>query len=63
MAWLAGGHLRVGMEDNIFLGKGVLAKNNAELVTKARRIVEDLGGELANPREARELLNLPLISR
>jgi uncharacterized protein (DUF849 family) len=59
MAWLAGGHLRVGMEDNIFLSKGVLAKNNAELVTKARRIVEDLGGELANPREMREMLNLP----
>ena len=59
MAWLAGGHLRVGMEDNIYLEKGVLAKSNAELVSKARRIVQDLGGELANPREARALLNLP----
>jgi len=59
MAWLAGGHLRVGMEDNIYLSKGVLAQNNAELVSKARRILEDLGGELANPREARALLNLP----
>jgi uncharacterized protein (DUF849 family) len=59
MAWLAGGHVRVGMEDNIYLEKGVLAKTNAELVAKARRIVHDLGGELANPREAREMLNLP----
>ena len=59
MAWLAGGHIRVGMEDNIYLEKGVLARSNAELVGKARRIVQDLGGELANPREARALLGLP----
>ena len=59
MAWLAGGHIRVGMEDNIYLEKGVLAKNNAELVSKARRVIQDLGGELANPREARAMLNLP----
>lgn len=58
MAVLAGGHVRVGLEDNIYLEKGVLAKNNAELVTKARRIVADLGGELMNPREAREMLGL-----
>jgi len=58
-AWLLGGHLRVGMEDNIFLERGVLAKSNAELVAKAHRIVQDLGGELADPREARALLNLP----
>lgn len=59
MAFLAGGHVRVGLEDNIYLEKGVLAKNNAELVSKARRIVHDLGGELANPREARALMGLP----
>jgi uncharacterized protein (DUF849 family) len=59
MAWLAGGHIRVGMEDNIYLEKGVLARSNAELVTKARRIVQDLGGEFANPREARAMLGLP----
>ena len=58
-AWLAGGHVRVGMEDNIYLEKGVLAKSNAELVTKAKRIILDLGGELANPREARAMLSLP----
>lgn len=59
-AWLAGGHVRVGMEDNIYLEKGVLAKSNAELVSKAKRIIEDLGGALANPREARAMLNLPI---
>ena len=59
MAYLAGGHLRVGMEDNIYLEKGVLAKSNAELVAKAARILRDLGGELANPREARAVLGLP----
>ena len=58
-AWLAGGHVRVGMEDNIYLEKGVLAQSNAELVTKAKRLIHDLGGELANPREARAMLNLP----
>ena len=62
MAWLAGGHIRVGMEDNIYLEKGVLAQSNADLVSKAQRIVQDLGGELANPREARALLGLPLQS-
>ena len=59
LASLNGGHVRVGMEDNIYLEKGVLAKSNAELVLKAKRIVQDLGGELANPREARAMLNLP----
>jgi uncharacterized protein (DUF849 family) len=59
-AWLAGGHVRVGMEDNIYLEKGVLAKSNAELVTKAKRIIHDLGGELASAQEARAMLNLPI---
>ena len=57
-AWLMGGHVRVGMEDNIYLSKGELATSNAQLVTKARRIVEDLGGEIANAREARGMLGL-----
>ena len=56
--WLLGGHVRCGMEDNIFLSKGVLAKTNAELVTKARRIVEDLGGSLANYDETRKILGI-----
>jgi uncharacterized protein (DUF849 family) len=56
--WLLGGHVRVGLEDNIYLSKGVLAKTNAELVTKGRRIVEDMGGSLANYDEARAILNI-----
>jgi uncharacterized protein (DUF849 family) len=57
-SWIYGGHVRVGLEDNIYLEKGVLAKTNAELVTKAVRIVKDLGGQIANYREAREIFNL-----
>lgn len=57
-SWLLGGQVRVGLEDNIYLEKGVLAKSNAELVTKARRIVEDLGGRLMSAREAREAIGL-----
>ena len=57
-AWLMGGHLRVGMEDNIYMSHGVLAKSNAELVQRAVQIVTDMGGELANPREARAMLGL-----
>ena len=57
-AWLFGGHTRVGLEDNIFLKKGVLCQSNAELVTKAKRIIEDLGGELASASNARSMLGL-----
>jgi uncharacterized protein (DUF849 family) len=56
--WLLGGHVRCGLEDNIYLSKGVLAKTNAELVVKAKRIVEDLGGSLANYAEARDILGI-----
>jgi uncharacterized protein (DUF849 family) len=57
-SWIYGGHVRVGLEDNIYLEKGVLVKTNAELVTKAVRIVKDLGGQIANYQEAREIFNL-----
>jgi uncharacterized protein (DUF849 family) len=57
-AWLAGGHVRVGMEDNIYLEKGVLAPSNAALVAKARDIVRSLGGEIASSAEARRPLGL-----
>nr|WP_315594543.1 3-keto-5-aminohexanoate cleavage protein [uncultured Cupriavidus sp.] len=57
-AWLAGGHVRVGLEDNIYLEKGVLAPNNAALVAKARDIVKSLGGEIASASEARAQLGL-----
>ena len=55
---LAGGNVRVGMEDNIYLSKGVLAKSNAELVEKMVRIVREVGFDIATPAEARRMLNL-----
>ncbi|WP_117190113.1 BKACE family enzyme [Rhizobium terrae] len=57
-AWLLGGHVRVGLEDNIYLEKGVLAESNAILVKKAVRILKELGGRVATPAEAREILGL-----
>jgi uncharacterized protein (DUF849 family) len=56
--WLLGGHVRVGLEDNIYLSKGLLAKSNAQLVAKARRMIEDLGGVVATADEARAMLHL-----
>ena len=56
--FVMGGHVRVGLEDNVYLSKGVLAPDNAALCAKARRIVEELGGDLATPEEARALLGL-----
>jgi len=58
-AWLMGGHVRVGMEDNIYLEKGVLATSNAQLVAKARDIIQSLGGEVASAIDARRMLGLP----
>ncbi|RZL65758.1 MAG: 3-keto-5-aminohexanoate cleavage protein [Variovorax sp.] len=58
-AWLMGGHVRVGMEDNIYLSHGVLAESNAQLVAKARDIIVSLGGQVASATEARAALGLP----
>jgi uncharacterized protein (DUF849 family) len=58
VAMIMGGNTRVGMEDNLFLSKGVLAKSNAELVEKMVRIIREFGNEPATPDEARELLQL-----
>ena len=58
-SYLAGGHARVGLEDSVYLSRGQLATSNAQMVAKARRIVEDLGGQIATPREAREIIGLP----
>ena len=57
-SYLAGGHVRVGLEDGVYLSRGVLAPSNAELVAKARRIVEDLGGQAMSSAEARSMLSL-----
>lgn len=57
-AALMGGNVRVGIEDSIYVGKGQLAKTNAEQVSKIRRILEELSLEIATPTEARALLGL-----
>jgi uncharacterized protein (DUF849 family) len=56
-AVLLGGNCRVGLEDNLYLKRGVFA-TNGQLVEKAVRIIEDLGAEVASPQEAREILGL-----
>jgi uncharacterized protein (DUF849 family) len=57
-AMVLGGHVRVGLEDNLYLGRGQLAPNNAALVERAVAIVRNLGGEPATPDEARGILGL-----
>ncbi len=58
MAAINGGNVRVGLEDSLYIGKGELAKSNAEQVAKIRRIVEELSLEVATPQEARQMLAL-----
>src|SRR3954453_1606575 len=58
MAGINGGNVRVGLEDSLYIGKGQLAKSNAEQVAKIRRILEDLSLEIATPTEARAMLSL-----
>ena len=58
MAVAMGGHVRVGLEDNLYLERGVLATSNAEQVAKVRGIAEALGRAVASPDEARALLGL-----
>jgi uncharacterized protein (DUF849 family) len=55
---IMGGNCRVGMEDNLYVSKGVLAKSNAELVAKMIRILREFGHEPATPDETREILGL-----
>ncbi|MBL8562261.1 MAG: 3-keto-5-aminohexanoate cleavage protein [Gemmobacter sp.] len=58
MAAAMGGHVRVGLEDNLYLGKGVLARSNAEQVQRVREIVERLGRVVATAEETRAMLGL-----
>jgi uncharacterized protein (DUF849 family) len=53
-----GGNVRVGLEDSLYLGKGQLAKSNAEQVAKIKRILGELSLDVATPDEARNLLKL-----
>ena len=56
-AAILGGNVRVGLEDNLYLDRGVLA-TNAQLVQRAREIIERLGSKVATPDEAREIIGL-----
>lgn len=57
-AAIMGGNVRVGLEDSLYIGKGQLAKSSAEQVAKIRRIIEELGLDIATPDEARAMLAL-----
>ena len=57
-AAMMGGNVRVGLEDSIYLGKGVLAKSNAEQVIKIKKILEELGMQIATPDDTRSILGL-----
>ena len=58
MSIVLGGNVRVGLEDNVYIEKGKLAKSNAQLVEKAVYLVHELGRETATPGEARRILRL-----
>ena len=57
-AAMMGGHVRVGLEDSLYIGRGKLAASNAEQVTAIRRVLEGLGHEIATPQDVREMLAL-----
>jgi len=58
MGTMLGGHVRVGMEDNLYMTRGVLAKSNGELVQRAVQIIRSLGRDVASVDEARQALQL-----
>ena len=58
MGLVMGGHIRVGMEDNIYYSRGVLAKTNSQFVERIVRIAREYGREVASPNEAREILGI-----
>ncbi|MGA8155707.1 MAG: 3-keto-5-aminohexanoate cleavage protein, partial [Rhodoplanes sp.] len=57
-ATMMGGNVRVGLEDSLFIARGKPATSNAEQVSKIRRIIEELGYEIATPADARVMLGL-----
>jgi len=60
LAMVMGGHVRVGLEDNLYYSRGRLAQSNAELIARVVRIARELGRPIATPDEAREILGLSL---
>jgi 3-keto-5-aminohexanoate cleavage enzyme len=59
-ALVLGGNVRAGVEDNLYLPNGEMAKSNGELIAKARQMAEDVGRRPASIAEARELLGVPV---
>ena len=57
-ATVLGGHVRVGLEDNLYISKGVLASGNAQLVEQAKMLIDATGAWAASTKEAREILGL-----
>ena len=55
---ILGGHVRVGLEDNLYLARGQLAPGNAPLVERAANIINNMGYTVATPTEAREILKI-----
>ena len=55
---ILGGHVRVGLEDNLYISRGELAPGNAALVERAVNIITNMGYSVASPSEAREILNI-----
>jgi uncharacterized protein (DUF849 family) len=60
-AAILGGHVRVGLEDNLYLSRGQLAEGNAPLVERAALIIQSLGGAVATPAEARRMLGIGVL--
>ncbi len=58
LATLMGGHVRVGLEDNVYFRRGEKARSNAQLVERTVRIARELNREIASPTEARQMLGL-----
>ena len=58
MAGIMGGNVRVGLEDSLYIGRGQMARSNAQQVAKIKHILEELSLEIATPAEAREILHL-----
>jgi 3-keto-5-aminohexanoate cleavage enzyme len=58
LALILGGHVRVGLEDNVYYARGHLARSNAQLVERAARLARELGREVATPAQARQMLGL-----
>ena len=63
LAMIVGGHVRVGLEDTYYYSKGVMARNNAQLVERAARLAKELGRDVATPQQAREMMGLSLTPR